>query len=467
MNDDERFGTAEGQHDAPAGLPDAAEGQHDAAASLRDERPHHDDGWGSVPSVSETGGTRVDGFSPDDSHAPRAEPISAGPDTATAPAPMPPAAMPPAPTFAAAPAPAYGQNGQYPAAAPGPWSYQPKPRRRLGRKALVGIIGGAVALLLVIVLGSVGYATGSSQNAPERQVDAFLDALEHGHATAALKIAHVPTSGQPLLTDAVYAKATDTITAHRIVSTRTSDGTADVAVVLTQGGSPIPTTFHLVDKGSTGVFFTKWQLDVVALGSVKVHVEGPSGAKVTVAGKSVDPTSDDSTILSALPGTYDTAIADTKWYTGNAQAATVWGFASGDGTADITTTLTDAGKQAATDAVNGWVDGCIASTDIQPANCSFYAYGESPDNTYSDQKWTLDTRPVVEVGDWTSRGWTMRTTTPGAATFTSSFTGPSGLGTGTAGPITFYADGYITAFTEAGATYAPAITNAAGGGAAS
>lgn len=401
-----------------------------SAADAEREQHADDGGWGAVPSVADAGGTPI-GFAA----APRGGP------------------------------PGYGEGGHYPAAAPGAAAYQPRPRRRLGRRALLGIVGGAVALVLVVVLGSVGYATGSSRNAPERQVDAFLGALEHGHATAALKIAHVPTRNQPLLTDAVYAEATDTITAHRIVSTRTSGDTADVAVVLTQGGSRIPTTFHLIAKGSTGVFFTRWQLDVVALGSVAVHVDGPSQTAVTVAGKSVAPTSDDSTILSALPGTYDTAIADTKWYTGSAQAATVRGFASGDGRVDITTTLTDAGKQAATDAVNGWVDGCIASTDIQPANCSFYAYGESPENTYSNQKWTLDTRPAVAVGDWTSRGWTMRTTTPGAATFTANFTGPAGTGTGTAGPISFYADGYITAFTDAGATYAPAITNPASGGA--
>jgi hypothetical protein len=393
----------------------------------RDDAVHHDDGgWGAVPSIADAGGTPVAAQTP-------------------------------------VPAPAYGEDGRYPAVTPGAGAYQPKPRRRLGRRALLGIVGGAVALVLVVVLGSVGYAQGSSRNAPERQVEAFLDALEHGHAAAALKIAHVPTKGEPLLTDAVYAKATDRITAHRIVGTRTSDDTADVSVVLTQGGEPVSTTFHLADEGSTGVFFTKWRLDDVALGSVKVHVEGPAKTPVTVAGKSVDPTSDDSTILSALPGTYDTAMVDTKWYTGTAQKATVRGFAAGDGTADITATLTDAGKQAATDAVNGWVDGCIASTDIEPTNCSFYAYGESPENTYSNQKWTLDTRPVVDVGGWTSRGWTMRTTTPGAATYTASFTGPEGSGTGTAGPITFYADGYITAFTDSGATYAPAITNASGG----
>jgi hypothetical protein len=125
----------------------------------------------------------------------------------------------------------------------------------------------------------------------------------------------------------------------------------------------------------------------------------------------------------------------------------------------MTTKLTAAGEQSAKDAVNAWVDGCIASTDAAPKGCSFYAYGEDSAYTYTNQKWTLDTRPAVSVGGWLSNGWLVTTTTYGRATFTADISGAGGVGTASAGPMNVNASGYITGFTDAGATFRSAIGN--------
>jgi hypothetical protein len=71
---------------------------------------------------------------------------------------------------------------------------------------------------------------------------------------------------------------------------------------------------------------------------------------------------------------------------------------------------------------------------------------------------------VVTIGAWSGSGWRVETTTPGSATYTASFTGPTGVGTGTAGPIPFRADGTITGFTDTAATFAPAVGNGSGAG---
>jgi hypothetical protein len=349
-----------------------------------------------------------------------------------------------------------------------PPAWRPTPRRRLGRGGLIGIVAGGVALVLVIVAVVVGGVVGRQHFAPERTVQAFLADVEHGRIASALRTGGISAKGDPLLTATGYAKASHRVTSSRIVSAVSSGSTAVVKADLDQGGTRVPATFRLDRTGTAWGVFPVWSLEPVSLGAVDVLVNGPAGTPVTIAGQKTTTGKDGTVTLAALPGSYDIAVTGSRWFQTKSATATVSGFG---GTAsspiDLTTTLTDAGSAAATTAVNAWVDGCVASTDLAPKGCSFYAYGEDPSETYSNQKWTLNTRPAVSVGDWTSDGWLVETTTPGSATYTASFTGPSGAGTGTAGPISFLADGLITGFTDAGATFTPAVSNDAGGDAGS
>ncbi|MDT0209873.1 hypothetical protein [Curtobacterium sp. BRD11] len=336
-----------------------------------------------------------------------------------------------------------------------------RPRRRMRRGALVGIIAGGAAVVLLLATGVVGYALQSSSHSADRPVRAFLDDLTAGHVDDALRLAGVDHDDEDvLLTDAAYAKASDRVTGYRIAATRTDGDTATVRAYLRQGGRDVASTFTLDRTGTDWGVFPVWELEAPDLGRVQVSVRGPGGTPVEVAGQRVRTSDDGIANLTALPGTYDVTVDGGKWFTAERASARVPGF-SGTGSVPVslTTELTDDGKQAAQQAVDRWVDGCIASTDPAPAGCSFYAYGEDPAYTYTNQKWTLEQRPKVTVGGWLSRGWTISTTTLGRATFTADISGPDGVGTATAGPMNVNASGYVSGFSDDGATFESAVGN--------
>jgi hypothetical protein len=397
--------TTPGQRDA--GQPEAA--QHDAG---QPDAGQHDTSWTSVPRIADISGTHG------------------------------------APVAASGPSGSHGSS---------------RPRRRLRRGQLVAIIAGSTAVVLLAIAGLVGYSVGSTSHAPEREVEAFLDDLSAGHVDDALAAAGVRHTGSDvLLTDAAYAKATDRVTGYRIAGVERSGDTATVGAYLTQSGRRVPATFTLEQVGTDWGVFPRWELRAPTLGSVAVAVEGPPRTTVAIAGQRTRTDSSGSVTLRALPGTYDVAVDGGKWFSATATTSRVVGFgATASSPVSMTATLTAAGKQAATAAVDAWVDGCIASTETAPSGCSFYAYGENPANTYTNQKWTLDTRPTVQVDGWLSKGWMVTTSSFGSATFTAAFTGPAGTGTATAGPINVNASGYVTGFTDAGATFVSAIGNGA------
>ena len=345
--------------------------------------------------------------------------------------------------------------------APAPAPVPVRKRRRMRRGALVGIIAGGAAVVLLAVTGIVGYTVQSASHAADRPVRAFLDDLTAGRVDDALDAAGIDHDDEDvLLTDAAYTKASGRVTGYRIAATRTDGDTATVRAYLRQGGRDVATTFTLDRTGSDWGVFPRWELEAPALGKVELSVRGPAGTPVEVAGQRVRTGDDGTARLDALPGTYAVAVDGGKWFEAEGGTARVAGFgASGSVPVVMTTTLTSEGEQAAQQAVDRWVDGCIASTDAAPAGCSFYAYGEDPAYTYSNQKWTLEQRPQVEVGGWLSRGWTVSTTTFGRATFTADISGPDGVGTASAGPMNVNAAGYVSGFTDSGATFESAIGN--------
>ncbi|MBT2501970.1 hypothetical protein [Curtobacterium sp. ISL-83] len=393
---------------------------------------HQRDGWGSVPHVDSISGT-TDG-----------PPSGAG--------------------AAVASAVAHDRSG-------GAWSVpngastvpdgRLAPRRKLRRGALVSIIAGGAVVLLLLVAGVVGYGVGTSTHSADRPVRAFLDDLTAGRVDAALRDAGVAhTKTDVLLTDAAYAKATRKVTGYRIAAVREDGDTATVGAYLRQGGQDVSATFTLDKTGTDWGVFPIWKLEAPRLGTVDLTVQGPAGATATVGGQSATTTKDGSVTLKVLPGTYDVGVDGGKWYTADATTATVQGFGdTAPAPVTLATKLTAAGAQSAKAAVDAWVNGCIASKDPAPSGCSFYAYGEDPSYTYSNEQWTLQTRPVVSVGDWGAGGWLITTTTFGRATFTADISGPGGVGTASAGPMNVNASGYITGFTSGGATFRSAIGN--------
>jgi hypothetical protein len=336
----------------------------------------------------------------------------------------------------------------------------PALRRRMRTGAVVGIVGGAVALVLVVVAGGIGWSVGSDRHSADRPVQAFLQDVEEGHLSDALAAAGIDRDRDDvLLTDAAYAEAGDKITAHRITSVDQGDDRATVRALLTQAGRSVPATFELERTGTDWGVFPVWELQPPSLGSVSVVVQGPTRSTVTVAGTDVRTGKLGAVSLRALPGSYDVEVDGGEWFRADGTTAAVRGFGAPATPVTLVTELTEAGQRAATKAVDSWVDGCVASTSATPDGCSFYAYGENPANTYTNQQWTLDSRPSVDVGPWSLRGWLVRTQSAGSASFTADFTGPAGRGRATAGPIDVNASGWITAFSDDGATFVPAVGN--------
>jgi hypothetical protein len=336
-----------------------------------------------------------------------------------------------------------------------------RPRRNLRRGQVIGIVAGIVVLSLLLVGGIAGSLIGSSTHSADRPVRAFLDDLVAGKVDDALEDAGIDAEkSDVLLTDAAYAKATAKPTGYRIAAVRDDGDTATVSAYLRQGGQDVAARFALDKTGTDWGVFPIWELQAPDLGTVDVDVRGPGGATVEVAGRSTTTAKDGSARLRALPGTYDVALDGGKWVQADDGTATVSGFDTPTSTpVELTTTLTDAGQKAAKRAVDDWVDGCIASTDPAPAGCSFYAYGQNPAYTYTNQKWTLETRPTVRVGSWTTNGWLITTTTFGRAKYTADISGAAGTGTASAGPLNVNASGYVTGFSADGATFRSAVGN--------
>jgi hypothetical protein len=211
-----------------------------------------------------------------------------------------------------------------------------------------------------------------------------------------------------------------------------------------------------VKAGKDLLFFDTWQLKPVSLGRATVEVAAPSAASFTMAGVPLkDPTGTVS--LRALPATYPVKQAGTnEYYSVDASSASVVGFGDAASTpARVSAKLTSAGLDAANAAVNTYIDGCAASTEFRPTGCSFGATGEDSAYTYTNQKWTIDPRPVFTVGSWIAGGWAVSTTTPGSATFSATIANGSGSGTASAGPINVRVTGFISKVDASGATFDP------------
>ena len=336
------------------------------------------------------------------------------------------------------------------------------PRKKRRRGPIIAIISSVVVLILLIAGGIVGYSVGTAAHAPENQVTAYLDALVEGDAAEALKLAgtDVDADADVLLTNKAYAEVADRPSAYEIGRTTTSGDTATVTATITQGDSELTEEFTLQKDGKDAIFFDKWALEEVPLGTITVGMTGPSAVAPAVDGIAIPEGAES---LRALPGTYEVALAeDNEFFAVEAQQVTVEGFTGSAAapSADLAVSLTDAGTQKANDAVNAWLDACQASTEFDPAGCSFYATGKNPAYTYTNTTWKLEPRPTFTIGDWNGTGYRVSTGATGQANLTADIrdNASGATGTATAGPIPVFVNGDITEITADGATFVSSIS---------
>ncbi|MHA7985416.1 hypothetical protein ACX9R5_06375 [Rathayibacter sp. CAU 1779] len=323
-------------------------------------------------------------------------------------------------------------------------------RRRVG--LLVGLIGGGVALLAVIVLGAVWFASETASHTPQAAARPYLDALVKGDVKKAVALGSIDTHS-PLVTDAVYAKTQDRITGYTIAKGSTGDSAASVEVTYTQDGNRHTDTLLLTKSGTDLLFFPHWTLKPITLPHIAVSLAAPDGAALRVNGTAISGVGGRSTNLDVLPGTYAVTLADNPAYQAMSKQlpVTTLGDESSStpaGTANIAATLTDAGVASASAAVKAWVAACIAQQSIQPDGCSFGLIDDYPDVTLTNQHWTLVDSPAFDIGDWDGTGWTVTTTAAGSATFSADASTSDGrYGTLTSqDPVAVQVAGHITGF---------------------
>ena len=337
---------------------------------------------------------------------------------------------------------------------------EPGPRRGWSRRRTL-LLGGAAVLFALGVVAAVVVGRTAATHQPQAAAVAYLEAVQQGDVERAMSLDGTePGDDDVLLTNDAYAGATDGVTGWRVTGSRVDGDSASVFAVVQQGGEAgavYDQQFTLEKSGTDLLFFDRWTLTPVELGTLTVQVGAPDAAVVTAAGVEVPHAGveGDTVELRAFPGSYPATLDGAGAYAADDVVGIATGASSTGSPATLVATLTDTGEAAARAAVDGWLSACVASTDLAPEGCSFQIINEPTGYTLSDQKWTLEAAPVYEIGEWTSAGWQVDATTEGSATFTSNLSDGAG-GTGTfnsVGSVRVPIQGVISDVSAEGATF--------------
>jgi len=192
-------------------------------------------------------------------------------------------------------------------------------------RVLTSVLALAIAASATASLSGCG-----SQNKPEGVVMSFMSALDKGQAEEALSLSgmSVPSGADTaLLTDAVYAAATDRPTGAKVTSVQSSDDShATVAIAYTLAGKPLSATFAVTlmtpETGKSKV----WQIDPQPFGDAFAAGYGDltgsarlaldpwyTDGELTVDGETIHlPASASGNVTELVfPGTYTFAVAST------------------------------------------------------------------------------------------------------------------------------------------------------------
>jgi hypothetical protein len=322
------------------------------------------------------------------------------------------------------------------------------------RGLVAGLVAAGVVMLGLAAGIGVWVGAQAATHSPAAAVKPYLTALEKGDVAAAVKAGHISTHS-PLVAASVYTQARDQVSTYRVSGVAVHGSSAVVDVDYVQSGQHRTQSLSLRAEGRDDLFFTRWVLQPVRLDTLDVAVAGPANATLTVNDQPVPATAGS---YQVLPGSYDVTVTATDDYSADTQTVTASDLdaADGGGAQKVTLqpTLTDAGRQAAVAAVDAWVAGCVASTELVPSGCSFGAINDIPQYTQTNTKWTLDSAPQFTVGDWTEGGWAVTTTTAGSATFSADISDSAGdTGTASTNPIPVQVAGVITGFVNGKAVF--------------
>ncbi|PPI56081.1 hypothetical protein [Rathayibacter toxicus] len=263
--------------------------------------------------------------------------------------------------------------------------------RPLGRKARVGVIAGAVVVVLVGVGVIVGGITRSSVFGPDKAAMEYFSALANGDAEKAVTMLGSNDAGHGLFNNAVYAVATDRPSNAHATKITEQDGQASVEVTYTQGGSNRTATLQLRRTETNFLIADKWTIlsaDNVGPHTISLSADAELGTiTLTSGGTDVGAVSSEGTSLSALPGKYTFNLASAKYFDIPAQDVEVTPDMSRYQKPTVFTGTPT--KQLDTDAnaaITAFLQKCAASTDTNPKDCplsTWYAVFAASNITYT------------------------------------------------------------------------------------
>lgn len=321
-----------------------------------------------------------------------------------------------------------GSQGNVPgaAAAPAPGAVPGAPvtveYKPLSKQAKRNVIIGAGAAGLISVLaigGAITVNVVKAANGPDAMVEAYLEALVKGDAARAMEISDpsVPNTERVLLTNDVYAKATNRVDGFTIGKTSIVDERAVVAAQLRQNGEKVEASFVLTKNNPTWLN-DNWSMKENGPGELRFSSDNSlkalmvNGVEVSLDG--VGETGGSYYTLPAFPGTYQLDLPATSKYLESTPATAVVSIGRGrsGGTARLAVETNDAFDQAVVEKVNGHLAACAAQTTLEPEGCPFSGY------SYSDTRdvaWKVTKEPVVETYERMDGTWSLSTSSSGTA----------------------------------------------------
>jgi hypothetical protein len=269
----------------------------------------------------------------------------------------------------------------------------PSDRARVKRALIVtGVLGGLglVAIVAATLIGSAAFS-------PEKEAEKYLDALVAGNAEEALALAPVDEdeASTALLTNEIFRAAEKRVTGYDITSVETDGDVATITADLHGVDDGRDVTLHLAADGHTAVFFRDWKIDEGGLAR-RLTISMPESSTSLVAnGASIDIAGGDDADFWALPGTYAfDPYGENRWLEPTAARTVVPPSESWGNYVEIETPEPSAElRDVVSSALEKWLDGCMAATTLDPANCPQDAigYGEKARKI----TWTLTTTPTV------------------------------------------------------------------------
>ena len=301
---------------------------------------------------------------------------------------------------AAYPVAAYPAAAGQPGAAPLPFATSTLSPAAAKRVKIGAIIVGAAALL--IIAGSVaGGIVRSSVFGPQNVATAYLDALEKGNATTALKVLGSSADvGDGMLSNDIFGLATDRIEDAAISDVTIEGDVAQIEVHFKQGGIADSAVLKLTRTSTSWLIADQWSILNAEPGQIDVYTPSSLGdIEIEANGSSVGTTSDDELSLSAFPGTYEVTIPATDYFEESSVTYVVSGLLGGYGEFEssddtFTATATAEYEASALDAVNTLITTCLAAGDTESDECPYLGYSSS---YYSNVTYTLVTAPELTV----------------------------------------------------------------------